>query len=76
MKKLLCKIGIHKYRIDDEKFIAFCSRCQRKWHASSDMFHRETIIGKRWDCNYACGVEKPYGFVPEADCPIHDPKKI
>ncbi len=22
---------------------------------------------------YACGVTEPYGFAPEAACPIHDP---
>lgn len=24
------------------------------------------------DCGYACGWAYPYGFVPEADCPVHD----
>lgn len=24
------------------------------------------------DCGLACGYIEPYGFVPEADCPIHD----
>lgn len=24
------------------------------------------------DCDYACDWIYPYGFVPEADCPIHD----
>jgi len=24
------------------------------------------------DCGCACGYTEPYGFVPEADCPIHD----
>ena len=23
-------------------------------------------------CDYECGVAEPYGFVPEADCPVHD----
>ena len=23
-------------------------------------------------CGLNCGWVKPYGFVPEADCPIHD----
>ena len=23
-------------------------------------------------CDLACGFQKPYGFVPEADCPVHD----
>lgn len=24
------------------------------------------------DCGNACGYQEPYGFVPEADCPVHD----
>jgi hypothetical protein len=23
-------------------------------------------------CGHGCGFVAPYGFVPEADCPIHD----
>lgn len=26
------------------------------------------------DCSYACGYVEPYGWVPEAGCPIHDPE--
>ena len=26
-------------------------------------------------CGFACGYVPPYGFVPEADCPIHDKAK-
>lgn len=25
-----------------------------------------------YDCKYECHYAKPYGFVPEAGCPIHD----
>jgi phage N-6-adenine-methyltransferase len=25
------------------------------------------------DCGNVCGYTEPYGFVPEADCPVHDP---
>lgn len=24
------------------------------------------------ECGYNCGIQEPYGFVPEAGCPIHD----
>lgn len=24
------------------------------------------------DCDYACRYTEPYGWVPEADCPVHD----
>lgn len=24
------------------------------------------------DCGNVCGYEEPYGWVPEAECPIHD----
>lgn len=23
-------------------------------------------------CGYACSFQEPYGFVPEAGCPVHD----
>ena len=25
-----------------------------------------------YNCGYACGFTEPYGFVPEAGCPVHD----
>ena len=28
------------------------------------------------DCGNACGYEEPYGWVPEACCPIHDPETL
>ena len=28
------------------------------------------------DCGYGCDWVSPYGFVPEADCPIHDIKGV
>jgi len=30
---------------------------------------RYRLTGK---CGLACGYVEPYGFVPEAECPIHD----
>ena len=30
---------------------------------------RHAITG---DCGCICGYAEPYGFVPEAGCPIHD----
>ena len=24
-------------------------------------------------CDFACGWQMPYGFVPECGCPVHDP---
>lgn len=27
------------------------------------------------EAGYACGFQAPYGFVPEADCPVHDAPK-
>ena len=27
---------------------------------------------KEKKCEYACGYKYPYGFVPEAGCPVHD----
>ena len=28
------------------------------------------------DCGNACEVVEPYGFIPEADCPVHDREGI
>jgi hypothetical protein len=33
---------------------------------------RKNIRRGYCDCGNACGYQEPYGFVPEADCPIHD----
>lgn len=30
----------------------------------------DIIKGKK--CNMSCGYDSTYGFVPEADCPVHD----
>lgn len=27
-------------------------------------------------CGHFCGWVEPYGFVPEADCPVHDAPKV
>ena len=32
------------------------------------------LKGKFMDC--ACGFAEPYGYVPEAGCPIHDTKEF
>jgi hypothetical protein len=72
MKNLFCKIGLHRYQIDTEKMIAFCPRCWGKWHCTYDMMSGQTIILDSWDCESECHYQEPYGFVPEADCPVHD----
>lgn len=34
---------------------------------------RESSTGTaEQDCGHICGYQEPYGFVPEADCPVHD----
>ena len=44
-------------------------------------FHAVWFVWKLWvrlqymltgNCGCACGYVEPYGFVPEAECPIHD----
>lgn len=38
-------------------------------------FWRISVRLRYWlvgDCGLNCGYVAPYGFVPEADCPIHD----
>ena len=36
---------------------------------------RSLIIYPWWKrCDYACGWMWPYGYVPEAGCPVHDPE--
>ncbi len=39
---------------------------RRYWQRKHDEFQSEA-----W-CGYGCDWVYPYGFVPEADCPIHD----
>lgn len=35
----------------------------------------EQLAGRSFnDCDCACGFVSPYGFVPEAGCPVHDPE--
>lgn len=28
------------------------------------------------DCGHACSMDSRYGYVPEADCPVHDARPI
>lgn len=72
MRLNLCVFGIHDYKIDRNKLIAFCPKCWGKWHCSYDMTCGGTIIGKRWDCKNECHYQEPYGFVSEEGCEIHD----
>ena len=30
------------------------------------------LLGNIENCGYVCGYQYPYGFVPEAGCPVHD----
>ena len=47
-------------------------------------FHAVWFFWKLWvrlryaltsNCGCACGYVEPYGFVPEAECPIHDRRR-
>ena len=43
----------------------------RRWYIRIHSLHPHY----RWwrHCENACGWVWPYGYVPEADCPVHDP---
>ena len=45
-----------------------CSHCGRQSVVKhGDLIHDEPCPG-----DYECGIAEPYGFVPEAGCPVHD----
>ncbi len=45
--------------------------------AAADWKLRSTLAVGRYvafgDCGYFCKQDETYGFVPEAECPVHDP---
>lgn len=55
-----------------------CDKCYSNY--TSDDIPRQfydacvDLTCKCHECKNACGYTEPYGFVPEADCPIHDVK--
>ena len=53
------------YRGDDGYLVLTCKHCHRDMEDGEDRI----CMGK---CNNECDYQSPYGFVPEAGCPIHD----
>ena len=46
--------------------IVKCRNCHRQFPA------RDGQVVDPGPCDFACGYAEPYGFVPEAGCPVHD----
>ena len=46
--------------------IAKCRHCQRQFPACDGQ------VVEPGPCDHACRYVEPFGFVPEAGCPIHD----
>ncbi len=55
-------------------FLVQCPHCSRQSFAQSgsDAAWTIAIMAGECDCGYGCGFTGPYGFVPQAGCPIHD----
>lgn len=72
----IVKYSTYPYQVIDIKFEkgAFTAG---EHNGSSTRERPKLIIGRfvEVQCNNTCGYEQPYGFVPEADCPIHDINK-
>ena len=50
----------------DSLAIVKCPGCHRQFPA------RDGQVVDPGPCEFACGYAEPYGFVPEAGCPVHD----
>lgn len=46
------------------------------WALRLRLAAHEIITPGNMDCGYNCHVDEKFGFVPEADCPVHDVKEI
>lgn len=58
-------------RIEGE-YVA-CSHCTVRTIGYGDPAEAIAVWNARYqECGNACGYQEPYGFVPEADCPVHD----
>jgi hypothetical protein len=80
MRRLLAAIGRALRRACGERAgytTIICPWCNCQWALHYD------FAGRAWfkievvpsDCDFACGYTKPYGWVPEAGCPVHDPEE-
>ena len=49
--------------------------CVRAWFRCTGVWISIKSLRYRWwiECGNHCYWVRPYGFVPEADCPVHDP---
>lgn len=48
-----------------------CNHCGRQ--SVGRVEGAELILLHHESCDFECDVAMPYGFVPEAGCPVHDP---
>ena len=54
----------------ERHFLVHCHHCDRQCLARVTGGIAEIMIDT--ECDYGCHFTEPYGFVPQADCPIHD----
>lgn len=48
-----------------------CPHCNRQSFVLIDE-HGAHTVKEPAPCDFGCGYTEPFGFVPEADCPVHD----
>lgn len=49
---------------------AMCDHCGRSFFVHVPA--QEDMLNENEECGRSCHVHEVYGFVPEADCPVHD----
>ena len=56
-----------------EDLIVSCHHCHRQELVRLKMDGQPTyVLENELTCGLGCHIQEPYGFVPEADCPVHD----
>lgn len=56
-----------------EDLIVCCSHCHYQYLVRQGMDGEARYVWpNEITCGYECDFEEPYGFVPEAGCPVHD----
>jgi len=69
-----CKTDFNGFYIPGAReYSVHCPHCGQQSLASADSTQAWTVKpGDETSCGYECGYVKPYGFVPEGGCPVHD----
>lgn len=61
-----CKALVRWQAAPGQLAIAACDNCHRQFPV------RDGQVVDPGQCDFSCGSVEPYGFVPEAGCPVHD----